>query len=80
MNIIMQRTKNILEHPLTNISLGGILLFTSFSEIFSELTSSDDVSLGAHHGLGLYAVIHILKALPDLFASLDYLTKIKKQP
>ncbi|OMH31711.1 hypothetical protein [Motiliproteus sp. MSK22-1] len=64
--------KRIVENPYINIAVGLIFLYTGVSETIRELQSVEDFKLGAHHGAILFALLHILKTLPDFVEGLDY--------
>ena len=59
--------KASLNSPTLKLIIGLILLYTSSMEVFRELQSDEPMLIGAHHGVLLFALLHVLKALPDIF-------------
>ncbi|MFT5661381.1 MAG: hypothetical protein ACI9TV_002027 [Sulfurimonas sp.] len=53
--------KRITENPYLNLISGLILLFTSAFETWKSL----EEGLGLHHGILLFSLIHIVKAIPE---------------
>jgi len=67
--------KRIVENPYLNILVGVIFLLSGLSEIVHELKELEEVKLAAHHGVVLFAILHIFKTLPDFFEGLEYVDK-----
>ncbi|XOV80984.1 MAG: hypothetical protein ACFHVJ_08540 [Aestuariibacter sp.] len=63
--------KTIVESSFLRLLVGFILLYTSGAEVWHEYLEADDVAIGAHHGILVFAVVHILKTLPDIMEGLD---------
>ena len=40
-----------------------------------ELKELEEFKMGAHHGVIIFAIMHILKTLPDVFEGLEYVSK-----
>ena len=59
--------KKVVENPYLNFLSGMVLFITSGYETW---TSFGEESLGAHHGVLLFSLIHILKVLPDIMEGL----------
>lgn len=55
--------KRIVQSPYLNLISGLVLLVTAVNEI---VTTLDDPSLGVHHGVFVYSIVHILRVVPDL--------------
>jgi len=47
----------------------------SISEAMSELKELEEIKMGAHHGVIIFSIMHILKTLPDIFEGLEYVGK-----
>jgi hypothetical protein len=63
--------KEFIEHPLTKLTVGVILVVTSGVEIGSELLD-EGVSLGSHHGLMVLGIINALSSLPELVEGMEH--------
>lgn len=61
----------IVKSPFTNLIAGIILLITCIMETIQEISESG-FEVGAHHGLLIFSLLHILKAIPDIFEGLEY--------
>jgi hypothetical protein len=55
--------KKILHSPHLSLFAGVVLLVTAGYE---TITTLETLTLGAHHGILLYSLIHIAKAIPEL--------------
>jgi hypothetical protein len=51
-------------NPYLNLLAGLVLLGTSGWEVFETL---DEPSVGAHHGVLVFAIIQLVKIFPELF-------------
>jgi hypothetical protein len=71
--------QRIAEHPYLNIVVGLILLYSGIFETVHELKGLEDFKIGAHHGVILFAILHIFKALPHVFEGLKYIEKAGKE-
>lgn len=79
MDKFITRLKNISEHPYLNLTIAFLALFTGIYEAIYELRESESFRFGAHHGIILFAVLHILKTIPHLYAcimKIDEMVKI----
>jgi len=52
-----------IKNPFTNLLSGIILLVSSGYEVWSTI---DEFTVGAHHGILLFSIVHILKSLPEV--------------
>jgi hypothetical protein len=68
--------KKIVESPYLNIIAGVILILAAGVEIYETVEESQ---VGAHHGLFVFAIIHILKSIPEILHGLDDIEKAKKK-
>jgi len=64
----------IAHNPYLNLLCGLVLLVTSGYETWQAL---DHFSLGAHHGVLVFGLIQILKALPDIMDGAEKLAEVK---
>lgn len=55
--------RRIIYSPWVNLFSGLVLLITSGYEAW---VSIDSYALGVHHGVFVFSIIHIIKALPDV--------------
>lgn len=70
--------RKIVANPYLNLLVGLLLLYTSGSEAWRELQTIEKIHVGAHHGIILFALMQVLKTLPDLFEGLEHVNKAKK--
>lgn len=68
-------SRQIVENPYLNVVVGIIFMCSGISETVEEFRHSENVKLGAHHGVILFSILHILKTVPDFFEGLDYIEK-----
>ena len=71
--------KRIVENPYLNIIVGLLFLYSGISETVNEWTGLEDFKIGAHHGVILFATLHILKTFPDFFEGLEYIEKVGEE-
>jgi hypothetical protein len=64
--------RKIVENTYVNLGAGIILLISSIAETVTEIREGNEIHLGAHHGLILFSLIHVIKILPDIFEGLEY--------
>jgi hypothetical protein len=69
----MKMFKQILHSPHLSLFAGVVLLLTAGYE---TITTFETFSLGAHHGILLYSLIHIAKAIPELKEGLGQIESI----
>ena len=55
--------------------VGILLLYSGIYETVEVFRDSEDVKVGAHHGVILFSILHILKTVPDFFEGLEYIEK-----
>ena len=71
-----QAFRRIVENPYLNIAVGLIFLATGIAEVAREIIEvEEEVNVGAHHGVVIFAILHLLRSLPELFEGLEYLQK-----
>jgi hypothetical protein len=61
----MRALSRFLENPWTNIVVALILIGTSGIEVWEDFAHDTDAGLGAHHGILVFGVVSLLKAVPD---------------
>ena len=69
----MERLRQFIESPYTNLFVGLILFLTGLSDAWD--TFYDDLShfrFHVHHGIMIYGLFSVVKTIPDLFSSLQY--------
>lgn len=69
----MEALRRLIENPNTNLLVGLILFSTGLSEAWDTL--SYDVShlhFSVHHGIMVYGLFSMVKTIPDIFSSLQY--------
>ena len=67
--------KTILNHPVLHLLVGCILLYTCGVEIIRDIESAEQAEIGAHHGVALYALLHILTTLPEVYKGLSHVSE-----
>ena len=71
--------QRIAKHPYLNIVIGLILLYSGISETVHELKGLEDFKIGVHHGVILFAILHIFKTLLHVFEELEYIEKVREK-
>lgn len=68
--------EKIVESPYLNLIAGIILILAAGVEVYE---TAEESQLGGHHGLFVFAFIHILKAIPEILHGFDDIEKAKKK-
>jgi hypothetical protein len=55
--------KRITQNPYLNLVSGFVLLFTAGFEVWESI---GEASVGAHHGILVFSLIHIAKSIPEV--------------
>ncbi|GAB6041907.1 hypothetical protein [Endothiovibrio diazotrophicus] len=63
------------KNPYVSLLVGLAFLYTGVSDAVRELEALGHLRVGVHHGVILFALLHILKTLPDLVDGTKYLRK-----
>ncbi|MEW8691848.1 MAG: hypothetical protein AB2535_12215 [Candidatus Thiodiazotropha endolucinida] len=71
----MKLLRMITTNTYLNLLVGILLLYTSASEAWYELQTIEQFRIGMHHGVLLFALLHILKTLYDLFEGLEHINQ-----
>jgi hypothetical protein len=66
--------EKIANNPLLNLLSGIILLVSAGYETWDTL---EQFSLGAHHGVLVFSLFHILQTLPDLLEGRAKLSEVR---
>ena len=69
----MKALKWIVTNPYLNVVVGLIFLCSGVVETVRELEELEELKVGAHHGVILFALLQILKNLPDVFEGLEFI-------
>lgn len=75
---LIRGLRAVIDNPLLRISVGATIVFLGLREsdsVFHEIASGN---FGAHHGVILIGLSHILQALPDFFSGLEYMIRRPK--
>lgn len=70
---VMDKLRQFIENPYTNLIVGLILFFTGLSDAWN--TFHDDLShfhIRVHHGIMIYGLFSVVKTIPDIVSSLQY--------
>jgi hypothetical protein len=71
--------KKITESPYLNLLSGIILLVTSSYEVWESFgESAGEASVGAHHGIFIFALMQILKVIPEMLHGLKEVEEAKE--
>lgn len=71
----MASLKLILNSPWLNLLVGLVLLYSGGTEVWRDWRDATAHGIGAHHGVALYGLVHLLKCLPELFEGLAHIDK-----
>ncbi|WP_432696975.1 hypothetical protein ACQUQP_01040 [Marinobacterium sp. YM272] len=72
---MIELMRRIAENPYLGLLAGVVLLATSGYEIVDRF---DEHRLGAHHGLFVFSMIHILRALPEVVEGAEEVSKLDR--
>ncbi len=56
----------IAQSPYLNLLSGLVLLATAGYETWANI---EEVSIGAHHGILIFSIVHLLKTIPEFIGS-----------
>ena len=77
----MHFLKNLAQNPLLNIISGLVLLASASYDVFDIIEETNEIALspgvGVHHGVFIFSIVHILKALPDVMEGLQELNEVE---
>ena len=71
-----KKIRRIVENPFLNLVVGIILLISGLSEAWG--TMWDDIvnlNLKSHHGIIIFAILNIIRTIPDFFKSLEHVQR-----
>ena len=68
--------RKVADNPYLNLSAGMILILTAVVEI---INSSEEASIGAHHGVLMFGILHAVTALPEILHGVDELIKADEE-
>lgn len=66
--MILRLLKRITQSPAVNLVVGLIFLATGIIELWK---SSGEI-LGVHHGVILFSIVHVLKAVVEIYVGLEH--------
>ncbi|MCK5295164.1 MAG: hypothetical protein KAJ49_10945 [Arcobacteraceae bacterium] len=69
--------RRVTKNPYLNLFIGLIFLYSGISEMMNELKELDNFRFGVHHGVILFALLHILKIVPDIFEGFEYIENVE---
>ena len=72
---MMKRLAVICEHAYISLATGLFMLSTAIVEIFRTV---EEAGIGAHHGVAVFAVLHILKAIPQIAKSKEQISTLRR--
>jgi uncharacterized membrane protein required for colicin V production len=61
------------------MAVGLAFLYSGIAEAVREYTVFEEVKIGAHHGVILFATLQILKVIPDIYEGLEKIEKAGKE-
>ena len=68
--------RRVADDPPLNLSEGMILTLIVVVEI---INASEESSVGAHHGILMFGILHAVTALPEIFHGEDELIKVQEE-
>jgi hypothetical protein len=70
MKAVLRKMAKLAKHPLMEMVMASLLLLSSLADIFDQtFTKIIGYNMGVEHGVAIFAIVHILRALPDIFSS-----------
>lgn len=72
--MMLTSLSKFVENAWVNLMTGMVLLTTSAFEIVRTL---EEATVGAHHGIGVFAVVQIFKALPHVVHGAEGIAKFR---
>ncbi|QDV35176.1 hypothetical protein [Tautonia plasticadhaerens] len=64
---MLEKLRGVTEHPYFNILAALGLVLTSIGEVSESFESEwERIEIGVHHGIFLYGVLSLVKAIPDV--------------
>lgn len=74
--VIRKKLSLIVHSPYLNILIGVVLLYSGSSEALLEIREVENVRIGAHHGIILFGLAHVLKAITEVFDGLAIIDEV----
>ena len=71
--------RNIVDNPYLNIVVGLLFLYSGFQEAMDHYEEVEEIKIGAHHGVFLFSMMYILKALPDVIEGLERVIQAREK-
>jgi len=65
----------IVQSPFVNLLAGVILVITAGAEVIENWGTFE---IGAHHGVAIFGLLQILKALPEVMEGLEEIEKARR--
>ena len=66
----------VLDHPYMDLTVAGILALTSLFEAYRTIAEDlANLSLGAHHGVLIFGLVGVLRAIIELDEGLERATR-----
>ncbi len=71
-----KKLRRIIGNPLFNLVVGIFLLISSLCEAGDTLWENlVHLNLKAHHGIVIFAIMNIIKTIPELFEGLEHIQR-----
>ncbi len=68
--------KRWVESAILNLIVGLVMFGTSLAEAWATLGADImSLNLGGHHGIAVFGLFSVVKALPDLFSGAEYVVR-----
>lgn len=71
----MKLLARFVKNPYVNLLMGIVLMVTSGSEVWESLEEGAANHLGAHHGVFIFGLLHLLRQLPEFFEATEYMSE-----
>ncbi|MCH9675058.1 MAG: hypothetical protein K0U93_26685 [Gammaproteobacteria bacterium] len=76
----MSTIQVLLNHPVTHLLVGGILLVTCAIEGWDTLREDlSSANIRLHHGIFAYALVNCLRAATELYEGVEHLAKARRE-
>lgn len=73
--MFIKKLRQFVENPYVNLVVALLLFYSGASEAWVQFKEAEEVTIGAHHGIMLLSILHVLKTIPEFFEGLDHIKK-----
>lgn len=76
---ITRSMKNIVDNPYLNIVVGLLFLYSGIQEAVDHYEEVEAIKIGVHHGVILFSMLYVLKALPEVIEGLERVIQAREK-